>query len=304
MIFRAFQNLSFINRLTISKYPFEGAKSLGSEPTEVQTLTDLGLTLIQARVYLALARLGVSKIALLAKASDVARPDVYRTLNKLYELGLAEKIVEVPVQFKALPIEEGIKVLLRKKQAEYDRLKNETDTLLASFKKRSMLSTETANQFVLIPQRDAIVNRIRQAIDKAQYSVSVVLSWKRFVHGVGDIFLESAQKASDRKINYRFIVEKPPSEEVIEIGNKLWNIYPSFQTRYLTYKPKTVFGLYDDKELFVIVDPDLDISASPGLWTNNSSLIAIIQDYFEMLWQNSTEIHSTKNNLANKKSKH
>ncbi|MGD6935253.1 MAG: TrmB family transcriptional regulator [Candidatus Bathyarchaeia archaeon] len=260
-----------------------------SEPTEVQTLTDLGLTLVQARVYLALVRYGTSKIASLSKASDVARPDVYRTLNKLYELGLVEKIVENPVQFKALTIEEGIKFLLLKKQAEYERLKSETDALLSSFKKRKMLQSETANQFVLIPQKEAIVNRIRQAIDNSQKSVSVVISWKRFVHGVGNIFLESAQKAAERKINYRFIVEKAPSKEVNEAGNRLWNIYPTFQARFLSQMPKTVFGLYDDKELFVVVDPKMDISASPALWTNNAGLVGLAHDYFEMLWQTAAE---------------
>ncbi len=271
-----------------------------TEPTEVQTLTDLGLTLVQARVYLALARYGASKIALLSKASDVARPDVYRTLNKLYELGLVERLVENPVQFKALPIEEGIKVLLLKKQAEYERLKNETDALLGSFKKRNMLQAETTNQFILIPQKEAIVNRIRQAIDNSNQSVSVVISWKRFVHGVGNIFLESAQKAAERKINYRFIVEKAPSEEVKEAGNKLWNIYPTFQARFLTQMPKTVFGLYDDRELFVIVDPKMDISGSPALWTNNPSLVGLAHDYFEMLWETASENSAVKNNAKSK----
>jgi sugar-specific transcriptional regulator TrmB len=273
------------------------------EQTEVQTLTDLGLTLVQARVYLALARYGVSKIALLAKASDVARPDVYRTLNKLYELGLVEKLVEVPAQFKALPIEEGIKVLLTKKHAEYERLKNETNNLLTSFKKRSILTDSDVNQFVLVPQREAIINRIRQAIDNSKDTVDVVISWKRFVHGLGDIFLESAQKASDRNIKYRYIVEKAPSEEVGEVGNRLLTTYPSFKARFLEIKPKTAFGLYDNRELFVIVDPDMDISASPALWTNNPSLIAIAQDYFEMLWQTATETLPTASKPKNKNSK-
>jgi sugar-specific transcriptional regulator TrmB len=275
---------------------------LESEPSEIQTLTDLGLTIVQARVYLALARFGVSKIAALSKASDVARPDVYRTLNKLYEVGLVEKLVKNPVQFKALTLEEGIKVLLSKKQAEYERLKNETDDLLNSFKRRNMLTdTDAANQFVLIPQKEAVINRIRQAIDNSKYSVSVVISWKRFVHGVGDVFLESAKKASKRKINYRFIVEKPPSDEVVESGNKLWNIYPSFQARFLNHTPKTVFGLYDDKELFIIIDPKMDLSGSPALWTNNSSLIGLVQDYFEMLWQTTAEMPLNKNKLKIKK---
>jgi sugar-specific transcriptional regulator TrmB len=262
---------------------------LGFEPEEIKTLTDLGLTLVQARVYLALARFGVSKIAVLAKASDVARPDVYRTLTRLYEMGLVEKLVEAPVQFKALPIEEGIKVLLTKKQAEFENLKSQTDSLLNSFKKKNVQNDSASDQFILIPQKEAVIKRISQAIDNSQYKVNVVISWKRFVHGVGDVFLESAQKASERNIDYRFIVEKAPSEEVNQSGNKLWNIYPSFQARFLSHTPKTVFGIYDSRELFVIVDPKSDIPGSPALWTNNSSLISLVQDYFDMLWETATE---------------
>ena len=89
------------------------------EPAEIQALTSLGLTVVQAKVYFALARAGILKIADISKQSNVARPDVYRTLTQLYDLGLVEKVLQVPAQFKALPIDEGIKILLKKKQVEY-----------------------------------------------------------------------------------------------------------------------------------------------------------------------------------------
>ena len=57
-----------------------------------QILTNLGLTPVQARVYLALVESGPLRISAISKASDVARPDVYRILSNLEKIGLVEKI--------------------------------------------------------------------------------------------------------------------------------------------------------------------------------------------------------------------
>ncbi len=268
---------------------------MGFEPNEIQTLIDLGLTAIQAKVYLALAKFGASKIAVLSKLSGVARPDVYRTLTRLYDLGLVLKLVEAPVQFKALPIDEGVKVLLKKKQSEYEKIKHETDLLLGSFKKnQSNGFPADSSQFILVPQKEAVINRLRQAINSAQSSVDVVISWKRFMHGIGNIFAEDAKDASKRKVNYRFIVEQAPSEKISKTGKQFWKNYPSYQVRFILQHPDTVFGIYDHKELFVIVDPQSDIPGSPALWTNNQSLLSVLQGYFDMLWQTAKEIEPTE----------
>jgi sugar-specific transcriptional regulator TrmB len=59
---------------------------------EVQTLTCLGLTLCQARVYLALARSGMSTAKTISKVSKVTREDIYRIMPTLQKLGLVENI--------------------------------------------------------------------------------------------------------------------------------------------------------------------------------------------------------------------
>jgi len=95
---------------------------VGFEPKETQTFIDLGLTYIQAKVYLALAKYGAAKISTLSKLSDVARPDLYRTLTRLYDLGLVVKIVQAPVHFKALPIEDALRFCLKRSIVNTRRL--------------------------------------------------------------------------------------------------------------------------------------------------------------------------------------
>ncbi|MCW4047841.1 MAG: hypothetical protein NWE99_09855 [Candidatus Bathyarchaeota archaeon] len=57
----------------------------------VQTLMGLGLTLLQAKTYLALATLGKADVKMISKASNVARQDIYRVMPVLQKLGLGKK---------------------------------------------------------------------------------------------------------------------------------------------------------------------------------------------------------------------
>lgn len=93
------------------------------EDERVQTLMNLGLTLLQAKIYLALAQAGKTKIETISKASNIARQDIYRIMPTLQKLGLAEKIVTTPTMYKATPIKEGYYLLLQNKTQEYTELR-------------------------------------------------------------------------------------------------------------------------------------------------------------------------------------
>ena len=78
----------------------------------IQTLTELELTLLQAKAYITLARLGKADVNSISKASNLARTDVYRVMLILERLGLAERIIDKKTVYKATPIKEGILILL------------------------------------------------------------------------------------------------------------------------------------------------------------------------------------------------
>jgi sugar-specific transcriptional regulator TrmB len=260
------------------------------ELEETQTLIDLGLTLTQAKVYLALARSGQLKISEISRLSKVARPDVYRTLAGLTELGVVEQFVEAPVQFRALPMDKCLTLLFEKKTQEFSGLKKETDLLLKNFKSNEVPEFQTAaSRFILIPQKETAIKRQREAIDEAQNSIDLILSWNRFYHGTGEVFAQSFKNALTRKINFRYILETPPT---VKLSKQVLGFCKgtSCKIRFVNYQPKTILGIYDKCKLMLIVDPEGDLpGCSPALWTNNQSLIVLIQEYFDNLWQNAKE---------------
>jgi sugar-specific transcriptional regulator TrmB len=262
--------------------------------SEVQALVDLGLTLVQARVYLTLVRFGASKTLAISKISKVAQPDVYRALSKLQELGLVEKLIEVPFQYRAIPADLGIAILLETKKEQYEKVRTGAQKLLDTVKtiKPDNANQPIRSQFVMIPEGSAVVERMNSAIAHSQINIDLFLSWKRFSRGIASTHAESMESAWAKNVKIRFIIENPLESNTAKQLIQFCREKPFTQIKFIRYCPSVVLGVYDKKEVFIIVDPKTDLPGSPALWSDNSSLIVLAQDYFEILWLTAMEINN------------
>jgi sugar-specific transcriptional regulator TrmB len=259
--------------------------------SELQILIDLGLTLKQARVYMALFRSGHSKISAISKISKVARPDVYETLSKLQQIGLVEKVIETPLEYRATPMKEALSFLLRAKTVQYEKVRAETRLLLDTVKTERSKSANQIEvpQFVLIPKGRHFIERINTAIAKAQMSMDLLLSWKRFASGITSTFAESMESAWAKNVKIRLLIESPSKSKTAKQLLQFFSEKPFCQIKIVRHCPTIVMGIYDKEEVFLVVNPETDLRDSPALWSNNSSLITLAEDYFELLWLTAIE---------------
>lgn len=257
---------------------------MGTLSEELQTLNDLGLSLLQAKVYLALLQSEKMKAGILSKASQVARPDVYRTLAKLQELGLVEKEITNPVMYRAIPIDIVLPILLKRKSKEHDELKAKSANLLNKYKNGKNRSFYPESKFVLVPSQESLMRRLKKAIESTQKSIDVSTSCKRLTYACYSLF-DDLQSAWDRGVSGRAVINLK-NEKRPEIIEKCWRP-SSAEIRYTFSIPKTVMVKYDNKEVFIFTDPTAELKDSPALWSNAHSIICMAEDYFEMLWNTS-----------------
>ena len=258
---------------------------LETQFSKLQVLIDLGLTKVQARVYLTLIESGPSRISAISRISRVARPEIYRNLSKLQRLGLVERIIETPLEYRAVLMIEGVSRLLQTKTQKYEKVRAEAKILLRATKMEKPNKKEQIkiSQFVLIPRR-RVIRRIRTAIEEAQLSIDLVLSWKRFSRGIASTFAESIETAWAKSVKIRFIIESPLESKTAKQLTQFCRKKPSCQTRFAPHYPKATFGIYDKKEIYLIAKSKTDLPGSSALWSNNQNLISVAQDYFEILW--------------------
>jgi sugar-specific transcriptional regulator TrmB len=242
-------------------------------------------------VYLALVESGPLKISAIAKLSKVARPDVYRNLSKLQKLCLVEKIIRKPIEYQAIPLKKGLKLLIETKTQQYERIRAETRMLLdtVTIEKPNKKKQAETPQFILVPKGKTVIEEIKTAIEKAEFSVDLVLSWKRFSQGIASVFAESMEIAWAKNLKFRFIIQDPPQNKTGKQLIRFCRDKPFCQARFILRCPEAIFGIYDNKEIFIVLQSKTDLLGSPALWSINPSLIGLARGYFEMLWLTAME---------------
>ena len=186
---------------------------MSNSDQNVKTLIDLGLTGAQAKTYLALLWIGSASIREIAHASSVARPDTYRAILELQELGIVEKIVSTPTKFSSIPITVAVEILISRKTKENANLNTRANRLVESLKEKTIGTHPLEdNKLVMIP-KEAIEFEQNKLMENAQESISVMVSEKRMFHWVIENY-PSIKKALNRKIIFRVITEESLNQNV------------------------------------------------------------------------------------------
>jgi len=252
---------------------------------EVQTLTELGLTVSQAKVYLELLALEKATGKTLSKRSKVARQEAYRILAELQEKGLVEKIIAMPTEFKPIPIEDCLHILIERKKSELSETEKKAARLLQRFKGKNSKNApqEEESQFILVPGKGAYFQRTRKVFENAQTSVDAVTTLKRF-QSITLILDEELKKALKRGVRMQIITEKPEDENSLPERIKALEQDPLYRIRYALTPPLAPLMIIDNKEVTIVTSASADLDESPTLCSNNPNLVAVFRDYFEKAW--------------------
>ena len=254
----------------------------------VAILKKLGLTGLEARVYVTLAFAGNLTVDAIAKISKIHRPDIYRLVTSLADKGLIEKIIAKPIQYSAMSIDKCVDSLLQKRSKESMELLKEANRLrkMTRTEKNPPLLRDTSN-FVLIRAAKA-KERIEMAIDKTQESIDLVVLWNQF----STLMFNYKRKfgaAWSRGVKTRFIIEKPKeSAGGLSYLNFCRKNHFCELKFILTYPPATVM-MFDQREVFIIEDPTLSLLKSSILASNSPSLCNMSKYFFEKMWLEAEE---------------
>jgi sugar-specific transcriptional regulator TrmB len=248
----------------------------------------LGLTNSQAKVYLALAKLGETPAKEISTVTHVARQEVYRVLVGLQKLGLVEKIVSVPSKFRAISTDDAFSILMERRKRETSELQATISEMLKKFKSNNVqMALEEETKFSLVPEQ-ATVRAEKKTLENVRRSFDVITSWRN-PHSVMYAGMEGIADALQRGIEIRVIIDKPEDEKILANIVKHLNKFPTFKIRYLLNAPKALISVYDNGEALVCTCINPGVKECPTLWTDNPCLLSILQDYFEMLWLGAIE---------------
>lgn len=260
---------------------------------DAQTLAGLGLTVSQAKVYLALLKLEKATGKTLSQHSKVARQEAYRILAELQEKGLVEKIIASPTVFKTIPLEDCLHLLIERKKTEISEIQKKATKLLQQFKEKNSKNTlqEEESQFILVPEKEASLRKFTNTIANTKTSCDMILHWECFRYGMIED-TETWKKTVEKGAKIRFIVYKSEDEKAVSQIVQMLKEKGSFNVRYISRPPPATLAIFDKKKTSITTSPTPNPLETPHLWSNNPGLIAIFQDYFELMWRTSTKTNT------------
>lgn len=260
----------------------------------VEILCDFGLTRNQAKVYIAVAQLGLPSVGQIAKLSKVRREDVYRVLPKLEKMGLIERLLGKPTKLRATPVKDALAVLVkneeRRAREKVAVLKTKTETFLKTFNTNSLklkLENEEPN-FALLSQRDGILNKLLTVIRDSEKEIDMMCSTTKLVQFL-HTFAEQLKKTIKKGVKVRIISEVPEYgdflprvlEEYLSPGHSVDLRYTDLASGHYTVS--------DFAQALIATTTEGNMGDNPCLWTNNKNLVGLLQGNFENLWHNSLD---------------
>lgn len=108
----------------------------------IKALKELGLSNVDAQVYVFLAKNGSHSEREIAGILEIQESQVYRSLKNLQSIEIVKAIGEHPVQFSAAPFEKLIDIFIEVKKEQAKTMQKSREELLSSW--RETIKKESA----------------------------------------------------------------------------------------------------------------------------------------------------------------
>ena len=132
------------------------------ESEAVDAFERLGLTSYEAKVFIALHRLGSGTARDVASVTDVPRSQVYSVAESLEDRGLVEVQQSSPIRYRPVSIEEAQKTLEQRFQHEREQAFDYVETV-----RRDSETEETQEDIWTIRGRDRVDDRVVKLLSQA-----------------------------------------------------------------------------------------------------------------------------------------
>jgi sugar-specific transcriptional regulator TrmB len=257
-----------------------------SNDENTELLLGLGLTLNQAKVYLAILKLEKTTVGQVANYSKVRREDVYRILPSLEKMGLVERLLGKPTEIRATLISDSLALLVaeEKNKAEERLTGMRTMVQKLSLKEWKQPPPGEESIYILIAEKKAILAKTSELIRNSRREVALIADKARIIPVLAQ-FSDEYRLAKKNGAQVRLLFEGDRPDDLLKEQVKKYigdgdSVHVRFHLEALNH-----FIMSDDKEALITTSKESGLGEGQSLWTNNRNLIGVLRTSFESDWE-------------------
>jgi len=201
--------------------------------------------------------------------------------------------MSVPKKYKATPIEETYKTLLRRREEENKKLHLKAMQALERRKSQKPIQRPVDSETRLILSREAPDTRIDQEFQNVRESVDFTFPTGKFFQWSQHYAKLSLKGMEKRGLKIRIITQQKLFK-ILANHPKLFNTNLKSKLKQIDFKcaqkPFSVELMnFDRKTLFVSINKQDDINKMTWLRTTNPLLLEMANGYYEAIWEKAIE---------------
>jgi sugar-specific transcriptional regulator TrmB len=235
---------------------------------------------------MALCSTGQTDAKTLAKQAKTPRQAAYRTLGELQQKGMVEKIIAIPQQYRAIPLHDGLSIMISAKAKEYASIAEKAQEFIQRYEVQAQLEkVQDEYSISIVEGKDTVLKKIKALTQACTKEIWLCQTFQRWVQ-VNSSVSDTVQDMLTKGVKYRVILEQNEGEAVFPKDLKSMLNHPNYNVR-VTDKLKINAALYDNKTGCFSVYPGKPVGETPVIVTNHPSLLIGFRDYFMNQWHES-----------------
>lgn len=257
------------------------------EDKEVAALRRLGLTEYEARIYLALIRMGPKKASEVSFFGQVPRTKTYGTIRELQRKGLIRVIPGKPELYAPSSPSELLLPVITKMNREVHESEDIVQSLAVLFESskytKHYAMPKDAGEFWQIDGRKDILRKLNEILNGAVKTINYSTSPWGLVRTY-KAHSEVLEEAKKRGVAVRLVA--PISTDNLGVAQELSEI---LELRRID-KPLGASSMsVDTRELVVVESKPEDLKTDRGfdlaVWTTNKLIVGAHDQLFERMWE-------------------
>ena len=255
-----------------------------------KTLSTLGLSKNEVRVYLHLARYGERKASEISEMLCLHRTETYRILRDLEKRGLVSSVFEKPLKFIATPFEKAIDLLIEAKKLKIKLLEQKKQSLVEVWLSlpRPQVVPERKEVFQVLEGEEQIDLKADEILGNAKKELLFFAPEEDLARFYYSGLLDKIERSSKRNIGIMLMTNDSSKSRFFVDKTKLNARYSPSNVQDLPS-----FVIADQEHLLLLIrktndNPVDDAHVKRGrlaaLWTNYGAFIKALGKLFVSLW--------------------
>jgi len=259
---------------------------LAVEDKEVAALRRLGLTEYEARIYLALIRMGPKKASEVSYFGQVPRTKTYGAIRELERKGLLRIIPGKPDLYAPVAPGEHLLPVVTKLNREAKESEDVVQSLALMFESskytKQYVIPEDVKEFWRIDGRKDILRKLAEILHESTKSINYATSAWGLVRAY-KAHSEVLEEAKNRGVTVRLL--SPISSDNSAVAKEFSEI---LELRHIDSPFSAGSVSVDGRELVVIDSKPDDLKTDRGfdraIWTTNKLITEVHDEIFERMW--------------------